>query len=153
MSLYFALNYRKPTESEPATVWVLNPTALNRLSLRDVSFPGGILDTRSEFIDGYRPGETPRRRGPVAITAMHNTRRIVSQRGTFVLFGADRTPLDQSEYFRRQQAGWTACRINIPPQYVNLIRENLARIGYSATAVFPDLDSVSKELRLLEGFE
>lgn len=87
--------------------------------------------------------ESPRQDYPVAIIGPQNTDRIIAQRGVFTLFpnkdSFNLESLTHAEDF--------LFKIIISEENIDSISEALYYIGMTESTLFPELDSVSKELR------
>ena len=87
--------------------------------------------------------ESPRQNYPVAIIGPQNTDRIIAQRGVFTLFPNK----DSFTMESLADADQFLLKINIPESDIECICNELYYIGYTESTLFPDLDSISKELR------
>lgn len=94
VALYFAINkYRRDGCVTNPAVWVLKPKKLNEVALNGISKDNNIiLPPDHEYLDAFTNEVT--RTKPVALYGTHNSRRIVAQRGVFVLFGASTDPME-----------------------------------------------------------
>ncbi len=91
--------------------------------------------------------ESPRQDYPVAIIGPQNTDRIIAQRGVFTLFpNKDSFSLESLE-----NAENFLFKIIIPESSIKSIGDDLYYIGLTESTLFPELDSISKELR--KGYE
>ena len=163
VGLFFAVfDYRllkadwtKTIDEEPecdAAVWMMDSETLNKHSL------GGTF-TRDEPILRYdnpgltdyltkRPFDTPAwPPEPVAILPTYTNRRLVAQKGTFVLFGRDSTPLDNDK-----RTFWS---VNGKPRLIQFIiaredvpqfRSDLLNAGMTAALLFPELSMLSTDI-------
>lgn len=135
------------------TIWCVDPVRWNRAApaLSDFGDSIGVLTTVDEDLRGYRPLTTDtQRRGkfPVAMYGSHNSDRIVAQRGTFMVWGADGKSLEE---FARSQSSETLWRITLqgnPAEHA----ASLQALGFSETMVFPELPSLATELTRTEGW-
>lgn len=78
---------------------------------------------------------------PICITAPHMTARIRAQSGTFTLHGAQIDPLD---YYNVLQDLIT--KIFIPYTSTQEILESLEKMGINESYIYPDLDSIAKDV-------
>lgn len=152
VAAHFALApLASPAEGDdPPAVWCLNPVAWNRSvpQLRDYGESIHVLTTSDEEIDAYRPETSKRRlRFPLAMFGSHNSDRIVSQRGTFMVWGNDNAAL---EAFTLENPA-TVWKLRIRGDRENLARE-LSVLGFGETMVFPELSSLAAELTRMEGW-
>ena len=103
VALFFALSSAvvvgrsadgKAEYKEGCAVWLLDPAIWNRRSLNRVTFSEGVLSAGDELLKGYAPNTDQRlmNTDPIALYGVHNSRRIVAQRGVFVVFGTGGTP-------------------------------------------------------------
>lgn len=150
VALYFALvKWRKSLPSADAGVWLLDPQKLNRSSLQGTTSDSDIILPPSHVnLRGYQPGQIARRK-PVAVYGVHNSKRIVAQRGVFVLFGSDPDPMDQQE---AAGANKTLDKIIIDKDCAGEIFSALFSMGFTDSVVFPDLDGLAKEVSYQHGY-
>lgn len=146
-------NTGKQSFTNPAIVWVLDPSKWNKFAIGHVSFTGGILYANHERVKAYKPiGKinelAPR---PIALYGAHNSSRIVAQQGAFVLFGSDIKAMET--YTSQQDLKNCLTKIIIKPKVIGKIRESLLRHGLTDSALFPDLEGLSRDLRRQFGFE
>jgi hypothetical protein len=131
------------------TIWCFDPVHWNR-SMPGLSEYGDtirVMTTADEDLEGYRPETTRRRqKSPVAIFGAHNSNRIVAQRGTFMVWGAECKAL---EHFCQgsEEMLW---RISLSGKREDLFRD-LQALGFSETMVFPELTHLATELARTEG--
>lgn len=152
VALYFALMaYRRSpiAESVPA-VHVLAPDKLNHASLRNPN-AARVLSVDDDFLHAYAPNKTVdnMQSGPVAIYGVHNSQRIVAQRGVFVLFGTDMSAMDQQAEISTSEI---TRRIDIDPDAALKLFRELFGMGFTDSVVFPDLDGLSRELAYKHGY-
>ncbi|WEZ82186.1 hypothetical protein P6U16_13470 [Rhizobium sp. 32-5/1] len=87
---------------------------------------------------------------PLAIFGVHNSPRIVAQRGAFVLFGKETEALDKHPELSGDQG--VVARIVIPAASKRRMFLNLYDIGISDVVVYPDLDGLGREIKNRKGF-
>jgi hypothetical protein len=163
-ALYFALSDPtgkciKPVEKDPPAVWVLDPGALNALSHRKkeqyVIVPGAAQTNKWLPPDtgrGVRPKKLPKSypfvdtSRPIAIFPRRVNPRIVAQRGTFTVHGAREVGLDELFTKVASPLRQRLKRIVISPKAVPQIHEDLTSIGFSQSAMFPEPDSVARDI-------
>jgi hypothetical protein len=132
-------------------LWCVDPVRWNRATpfLSEFGREIQVLTTADEeYSDGFRP-ETKRKRSktPVAIYGAHNSNRIVAQRGTFFVWGNEPKPLEEI-------AGPLSCdlhRVALSGPREDLF-EDLHRLGFGETMVFPELAYLARELSRTEGW-
>lgn len=156
VALFFALeNCREERAGEEtdAAVWVLNPVHMNKVATTGQEGEATILGAFSAELDGYKPraqGKSVNRLLPLAIYGIHNSPRIVAQRGAFTMFGKDITPIDENE----KTGGKDGCvkKIVIKSDSKRAVFSDLFGVGISDSVVYPDLDGLGRELRNRRGF-
>ncbi len=152
VALFFALEaVRLDIEQKDAAVWMLDPTLLNKLSLSSYSHEG-ILSVGDDLLRGYAPMKEPRTNAnnPVALYGVHNSQRIVAQRGVFVLSAANIAPLNLIDF----QGGGDdlLIKLNIPVAKKQDIFKQLFGMGITDSVIFPDLDGLAREIKTRHGF-
>ena len=156
VSLFFALeNCRdeRAGEEADAAVWLLDPIKMNSLATTGQEGEARIFGAFADELDGYRPrrdGRAVNRLLPLAIYGIHNSPRIVAQRGTFTIFGKDITPIESSG----TTSGPSGCvsKIIVDRNCKREIFSDLFGVGVSDSVVYPDLDGLGRELRNRRGF-
>lgn len=158
IGLFFALTGAKLDHAtgaaeSPAAVWVLKPEAWNRHALKHMSYNGGVLSMGTEPLDNYRPSPDPTYMhvSPVSMYGLHNSPRIVAQRGVFTIFGKDTQPMDAS-YVASEYPQDTMIKFEFPEACVAGLGKSLFAIGITDSVVFPDLAGLALELRRFFGF-
>lgn len=152
--LFFAVeNARDERGISPpdAAIWVLDPLLLNTTALANHA-ADRVLSIEDELLHAYLP-KTPFKHSaklPVVVGGVHNSRRIVAQRGSFVLFGAN-------VHAMNADPGLAAVpnlirKLIIPGASKAAFREALFVKGVSDSLVYPDLGGLSREIRFQEGF-
>jgi hypothetical protein len=158
IGLFFALtdariDYATGIADGPAAVWVLKPEAWNQHTLSDISYDGGVLSIGSDPLKSYKPLENPKfmRVAPVAMYGLHNSPRIVAQRGVFTIFGKAAESLEGA-YTANDYPADTLVKLEFPPDKVANLRESLMAIGVTDSVVYPDLAGLAIELKRYFGF-
>jgi hypothetical protein len=154
IGLFFALTSRRIVPNEPASVWILQPQAWNKAALSEISYDEGILSIGNKALDSYRPSADPQfmRVAPVGMYGIHNSPRIVAQRGVFTIFGKDTTPLE-SLFQDGEFPSAALMRADFPSEAIPSLRESLFSIGITDSVVYPDLSGLAVELKRYFGFE
>ncbi len=151
---YFALN-SGPTPAP--CVWTMDPNALNQLAVDspDIIVPSGA------FSDHWLPHQLSRGRPteftysdknytnahPIAVAPPRTNDRIVAQRGCFTVHGTSDQSIDS---FLRERS--TAIEpIVVARSAVDKLRDNLFALGFSKSALFPDLDSLVSDIKFEHG--
>ena len=137
-----------------AALWILNPVAWNEHALRHQSFDGGVLSPGNEALKGYQPstGLAAMNNAPVALHGVHNSPRIVAQRGVFTIFGQDTSPMErtfESDNYPPDCLFKVVIRRGRLPDF----RRAILRYGITESVVFPDLDGLAREIRRTFEFE
>lgn len=159
VALYFALtscNKDPKADAYPdCCVWSLDPIAWNRAVLDHISYSDGVLVTSDERLDGHKPGvkENVFSKKPVAIYGSYNSPRIVAQRGTFMVFGSDVSPMESVKDGTAAINDEVLSKLVIPGGKVHDFLRNLTSIGYTDSVIFPDLDGLAREIKRGFGFE
>lgn len=174
IALYFAVEsyFFTPAQDIGASagLWVLDPTALNRLTFPDSSsFPntwaeGPVLeDFRLAFgTAGTRPQTDPATgevfchqptQYPVAVQPSFVHPRVASQHGCFTIHGL--RPEDFEAIAGAQSAFGRASLLKyaIEPDVIKGVIASLFDLGVSPASVFPDLEGLATELRLRTALE
>lgn len=157
IALFFALTSERkgkkdngdPVSDNPC-VWVLNPVAWNRHTLRHQTHPGTPLSASDDALPAYLSNRNLESlpKNPVTLFGTHNSQRIVSQRGVFCLFGKDIRPME--ELARSPEEAYpdgVLRRMVIDHNYVTTLTRALIHLGFSDAMMFPDLDGLARELK------
>lgn len=160
IALFFAVssglkNPGSQDYQDDAAVWVFSPSLWNKGAFSDVSRENsGPLTGDDPLLKRYDPltrrqDTPPGKNIPAAMLAIHNNQRIIAQRGVFTIFGTDTTPMEDiytsNDSFRGM--GNVLYKIIIPKKHINTIASKLMVLGFSDSAVFPDLEGLSKETK------
>ncbi|MFZ3290408.1 MAG: FRG domain-containing protein [Telluria sp.] len=161
VALYFSLMSAAFTHTktglsfkDDAAVWVLEPISWNRHALNHQSYDGEILVTKDTELKGYQPAESFAKMNnhAVAMFGAHNSPRIVAQRGVFTIFGQNVASMDDAF----DTAGFPATcliKILIDKTLIYNMRQSLLSYGITESAIYPDLEGLSLEMRRSFGFE
>ena len=148
VALAFAIQYRNAEHTDKdAAVWCLDPQKLN-INVSFSAIKDEPIPNICENEELQTMFDSPRQEYPVAIIGPQNTDRIIAQRGVFTLFpNKDSFSLETVD-----NANNFLIKIVIPHTSINSISEDLYYLGITESSLFPELDSISKELkRLYEG--
>lgn len=142
VALAFATQFRKSSHTgSDAVVWCLNPIKLNS----HVRFPEYDSEPIPNICDNTELQtmfDSPRQDYPVAIIGPQNTDRIIAQRGVFTLF-------PNKDSFNMEQLNGSdefLIKLIIPENDIKSISDALYYMGFIESTLFPELDSISKEL-------
>lgn len=156
MALHFAVR-NEQDDDDDAIVYALEPNALIG-ELSDQHYPKAKqiwkkyvkdhplleLSLDSEE-DCYIPNPAKLPLSPMVLTYDHLTRRIAAQRSQFIVFGADHNWIADRV---SDDAKWIAT-IKVDARHRLSIRQELRDSGITESVIFPDLDGVGRELRIL----
>ena len=143
VALAFATQYRRTAQADSAAiVWCLNPTILNS-HVRFSEYEDEPIPNISENKELQTMFDSARQEYPIAIIGPQNTDRIIAQRGVFTLFPNK----DSFSMESLHDSGAFLHKIIIPKDNIDSISSDLYYIGMTESTLFPELDSISKELR------
>lgn len=147
IALAFATQYREGVpDNKSADVWCLNPRKLNatvryaEYELNPIPNICELSSLRRMYSKGSDLGKIT---NPIAIVGLHETERIIAQNGVFTLF-PDRPPFALEDL---PNASDYLYRITLANNCIDEIAHDLFYIGISETTLFPELESISKEIR------
>lgn len=150
VATHFALLLSAGNSDHSPVIWCVDPIAWNRSTpvLSEYGDSIHVLTTSDDELEAYRPETTKRRnKSPVAMFGTHNSRRIVAQRGTFMVWGSDPRSLEE---FAEESSG-ALWRLTIRGERPSLARD-LSSLGFGETMVFPELSALATELSRTEGW-
>ena len=161
IALFFALSSAKRNATgvydKDAAVWLLSAAKWNQTDFSHQSYKGGALSPSDTMVNhSYAIGSDPRyiNELPVAILGIHNSPRIVAQRGCFTLFGKSLLPME--EIFSAPNTNFpkeTLRKIIIPASLIGILLEKLVWMGISDSVIYPDLEGLAKETKRQFGYE
>lgn len=117
-----------------AVVWFLNPSELNSRVFGDTQV---INLSSSESVEEIRANM------PFVCTANRNNRRIAAQNGLFVCFKNGRESLENISIAKD-----VLKKVEIPHWCLKGILSSLYRLGLRFNKVYPELTSISKDIKL-----
>jgi hypothetical protein len=139
---------------ESPTIWMMDAGSLNKLVVKH----DGPLDYQCECTEMWRPpllSSIARRcaqrcgqkkkcvnAAPIAVLPLRTTERILAQQGEFTIHGASRQPLEK-------QKDLQLARILLPVSHKNHLWRQVLLCGFTPVGLFPELESISKTLRVL----
>lgn len=158
VALYFAIAAAEEQRdsggafTSDAAVWILNPQAWNEHVLGP-AWKNRILSIPDQPLESYKPTGDLRtlQTKPVAMAGLHNSPRIVAQRGAFTIFGSDTKPMEQIF----NDAGFpcnSLVKVVFPCASLATLQQSLFGMGYSDSMVYPDLAGLAKEIKRHFGF-
>lgn len=143
VALSFAVQYRSDKHiGKDADIWCLDPIKLNS-NIRFPSYEDESIPNICENSELEKMYDSPRQNIPVAIIGPQNTERIIAQKGVFTLFPNK----DSFKFEELDGADEYLIRIKIPYSHIDSIKDDLYYIGVTESSLFPELDSISKELK------
>lgn len=159
MGLFFALTSARidTTTSEyvdDASVWVLSPGKWNKRVFEHISFRGTAASHNDRFITAYGPkpaNPDPPPANPAAIMGIHNSPRIVAQRGVFTIFGSNIKPMEDIFQADPFQDG-ALSKLVIPKANIGSLLEKMFCMGFTDAVAFPDLEGLARETKRYFGF-
>lgn len=159
IALFFALSSAKRNSSgeydKDAVVWVLSAAKWNQTVFRHQSYLGGALSPSDSMVNNsYAIGSDPRyiNEFPVAILGIHNSPRIVAQRGSFTLFGKSLQPMEDI-FSANDFPDETLAKIIVPADMIQPLLAKLVWMGISDSVIYPDLEGLAKETKRQFGYE
>ncbi|ROO75674.1 FRG domain-containing protein [Vibrio crassostreae] len=157
ISLFFALSSANKNADgnyeNDAAVWILSPSKWNESVFSNISYKGGAISPSETMVNSYKPGTEHHlvHENPVAILGIHNSPRIVAQRGSFCLFGKSLVPMEEIYKNGNFQTD-TLKKLIIPKGIIGELLNKLVWMGITDSVVYPDLEGLSKETKRLFGF-
>ena len=163
LALFFGLTSarydRTPTGPQFTTdvaIWVLKPIEWNNTTL-PFDPPPGIISPPDTLLNSYLPAPatgatTSRGRDPVALLGIHNSPRIVAQKGVFTLFGSNVNPMEQTYQTSTSYPADCLVKLSIGRNLVGALIEGLTRIGITDSVVYPDLEGLAREIKREFGY-
>lgn len=158
VALYFAIASAEAQRdssgafTSDAAVWILNPQTWNEHVLGP-AWKNRILAIPDQPLDSYKPTGDLRtlQTKPVAMAGMHNSPRIVAQRGAFTISGSDTKPMDEI-YVDAGFPDDALIKLILPATSLQDLQSSLFGMGYSDSMVYPDLDGLAKEIKRHFGY-
>src|SRR5687767_6275879 len=144
----------RPVFSGDACIWFLDPEEWNKRSIDLKSFNGSVLTTDDPNAGAYKPigNINTMKSFPIAIYGVHNSQRIVAQRGVFVCFGKDTRPMEVA-YEQESFPSECLMRLVIKKGRLPHMYEALGGHGLTDSVAFPDLEGLAREIKREYSFE
>ncbi|WP_176460619.1 MULTISPECIES: FRG domain-containing protein [Nocardiaceae] len=151
VSLWFAV---MGDSADDSAVWILNPAKWNDLVFSQRKDVKNVLAPLSPEVIGMQPWASLRpeilHEAPLCIYGVHNSTRIVSQRGVFTLGGRSMLAMEEQvndlAKFGTYSETELLSKIVIPQGARDDIRSQLTALGFTHSMIFPDLAGLAKEL-------
>ena len=145
IALYFALENACAEQEEPPIVWALNPYQLNSKSIEiesDESIPNLFEDEEiCHFIEQNYSIKATKTQYPIVVSGPKSNSRIHAQQGLFSLFPINGTALEDFDNNKEYLSG-----IEINIESIDEIRRDLFFLGIKSAYIYPELQSVSKDI-------
>jgi hypothetical protein len=151
VALYFAISSVRPTQSEshvfrPA-VWALNPWTLNKRN-RNLRYYGPVtpeLGKMDKYLQPLYSGRKPPK-FPIALDPIFIAQRMLVQHSHFTLHGSETSGLEEMVRELKLTNGLFKISFNVTFEDIRTLRQQLALMGVTETAIFPDLNGLGREL-------
>jgi hypothetical protein len=158
IALFFALSTAERDAAGEAIgqscVWVLKPVSWNKTVQAHITYSGEPFSVGdSRLTNGYvEVGDgAALMEKPVAVYGVHNSPRIVSQRGVFTLFGSSTASME-SHYELGAFPQDSMIKIEVRGRYQSALFKELTDAGVMDSTVYPDLDGLARELKRSTGY-
>lgn len=157
IALFFALENAREEEAgseKDAAVWLINPVELNTRTFTNRKNSDRVLGAYAGELEGIKPSprvDAININTPCALYGIHNTPRIVAQRGSFILYGNSVDSMEKQVDLKLGLDG-VLRKILISGAKKREIFGHLFNMGISDSVVYPDLDGLSREMRNRRGF-
>jgi hypothetical protein len=156
IALFFALSSARKGANgydQDAAVWMMSPSKWNQTIFSHTSYTGSALSPTDRMISSYVPESDPTfvNDNPVAILGIHNSPRIVAQRGSFCLFGKSLLPME-TIFSNLSFPDDALSKLIIPAALIEPLLQKLLWMGISDSVVYPDLDGLARETKRILGF-
>jgi hypothetical protein len=158
VALYFALT-KEPDSTETRAVWVLNPFALNKVSLgtsslfcpsviadHEIKVDNKVIDLNIYLSGNIKPKNVDRTlpEKPIAINAAKNLRRVSSQKGCFTVHGHSKESIDS---YLSDSDNIQLIEIPVGKKQRMKMVNILAKLGIDEEFIFQDLDSLCMRIK------
>lgn len=153
-ALCFAVFDAPQNAMQDAVVWVLDPGAWNNIGNANHDRP---LSVDEHGAGPYAPLPSSHQHvqaaWPLAIYGMHNSPRIITQQGTFVIFPPGKTT-SMEDHARASGAKGAAAltAIRISKHALQSIGHELRTLGFAHSSLYPDLHGLSTDLKKEFGY-
>jgi len=149
-ALFFALEralWEQDANAVDAAVWMIDPIELNKMAFANNDGSDRILSHQDDLLNAYKPEGPAKTSGklPVAMYGVHNSRRIVAQRGVFLLFGTSTAAMDETAQLTDHSTLLT--KIIIKANAKKDIAKALFSMGVTDSVIYPDLDGLGREIK------
>ncbi len=153
IALCFAVFSAPPKPTEDAIVWVLDPCRWNNI--------GNANHIRAVSVDEHGAGpyaplpssnQHVAANWPLAIFGMHNSPRVVTQQGTFVVFPPGNAVAMENHASTSSNGTKPLLAIKLQKEALSEIGNSLRRLGFTHSSLYPDLHGLSTDLKKEFGY-
>jgi FRG domain len=154
VALCFAVFSAPSTPTEDAVVWVLDPCQWNNLGNANHQRP---LSVDEHGAGPYAPLPSSNQHvhaaWPLAVFGMHNSPRIITQQGTFVIFApAQPSPMEEHAMSKGDMGAQALRAIKLDREHLGSMAKDLRRLGFAHSSLYPDLHGLSLDLKKEFGY-
>jgi hypothetical protein len=141
VAIAFAVLDRNDSDPSDAAIVILDPAALNAISLRKREIKS-MFDGGFEYVRLFLKSEPVPVVNPIAIAPPRNYRndRMSGQRATFTIHGTNAAPLDE-------QVPTVTRKVLLPPTLFDEARHFLQQTATGLTTIFPDPVGIARYIR------
>lgn len=144
-----------PDPPPKPTVFTLDPIGWNKQIPQLQETDIHIVTIADDIGERWQPVQSetylgPRAKHPVAIYGVHNSARIVAQRGTFTIAGELQKSMEEISVSEEKWKGHLKKYVFSGPRAE--LQDQLKFVGFTRSMIFPDLSSLATELTELEGW-
>jgi hypothetical protein len=155
IALFFSLEVallERDADAVDSAVWMLDPIALNEIAFHNNEGNNRVLSARDDLLNAYKPNSPTKTSGryPIAMYGVHNSRRIVAQRGVFVLFGSNICAINKDTALVDHDG--LLHKLIIDKAAKKSIVRALFNMGVTDSVIYPDLDGLGREIKNRLGF-
>jgi hypothetical protein len=149
-ALFFALEnalWEEDARSVDSAVWMVDPIELNKLAFPTNDGNEKILSAHDDLLNAYLPKGPAKNSGkfPVGMFGVHNSRRIVAQRGVFLLFGSNTTAMNKDAALIAKDG--LMHKLTLKKENKKAIAKALFNMGITDSVIYPDLDGLGREMK------
>jgi hypothetical protein len=149
-ALFFALEvalWEEDGKSTNSAVWMIDPIELNKIAFQNHDGNEKILSANDDLLNAYLPNGPAKNSGklPIGMYGVHNSRRIVAQRGVFILFGTNVSAIDKEEALIEKKG--LMHKLVIKREHKKAVAKALFNMGITDSVIYPDLDGLGREMK------
>lgn len=145
VALYFALSSAIEKKTD-AGVWYLNSTIWNKNIHKRINNDTYDLNDIKDLFGKEMSSQIENLNYPIITKGIYNNSRIIAQKGLFMIFGNDLTPLEES-ITNNDFPDNDMKLIIIEKNNLEILFNGLEYLGISESTIFPDLDGLSREIQ------